>query len=153
VYRARVTLQNRSVKDGIGDVRPATPHSPGGASSVTSAREAFLRGDFEKCVSELQGRTFADPRIAAAAVLVLARGLMRLQRSAEVVELLAPVLTTFSTVDEICTAGMLHGMAVALAKSADQGLELLVSIDKFANAKRAIPAIKAEIAYFRAVAH
>jgi DNA-binding CsgD family transcriptional regulator len=48
---------------------------------------------------------------------------------------------------------MLHGMAVALAKSADQGLELLVSIDKFANAKRAIPAIKAEIAYFRAVAH
>jgi DNA-binding CsgD family transcriptional regulator/tetratricopeptide (TPR) repeat protein len=153
VYRARVTLKKRSVKDGIGDVLPATPHLPGGASSVTAAREAFLRGDFEKCVSELQGRTFADPRIAAEAVLVLARGLMRLQRSAEVVALLAPVLTTFSTVDEICTAGMLHGMAVALAKSADQGLELLVSIDKFANSKRAIPAIKAEIAYFRAVAH
>jgi tetratricopeptide (TPR) repeat protein len=153
VYRARVTLKNRSVKDGIGDVLPATPHLPGGASSVTAAREAFLRGDFEKCVSELQDRTFADPRIAAAAVLVLARGLLRLQRSAEVIELLAPVLTTFSTVDEICTAGMLHGMAVALAKSADQGLELLVSIDKFANSKRAIPAIKAEIAYYRAVAH
>jgi DNA-binding CsgD family transcriptional regulator len=154
VYRARVTLKKRrSVKDGIGDVLPVTPHSPGGASSVASARETFLRGDFAKCVSELQGRTFADPRIAAEAVLVLARGLIRLQRPTEVVELLTPVLTTFSTVDEICTARMLHGIAVALATNVDQGLELLVTIDEFATAKRAIPAVKAELAYLRAVAH
>jgi DNA-binding CsgD family transcriptional regulator/tetratricopeptide (TPR) repeat protein len=154
VYRARVTLnKRRSVKDGIGDVLPATPHWPGGASSVASAREAFLRGDFERCVSELQGRIFADPRVAAEAVLVLARGLIRLQRPTEVVELLTPVLTTFSTVDEICTARMLHGIAVALAKNVDQGLELLVNIDKFATAKRAIPTVKAELSYLRAVAH
>jgi DNA-binding CsgD family transcriptional regulator len=153
VYRARVTLKKRAVKDGIGLVLPATPHSPGGTSSVALAREAFLRGDFERCVSELQGRTFADPRVAAEAVLMLARGLIRLQRPTEVVELLTPVLTTFSTVDEICTARMLHGIAVALAKNVDQGLELLVNIDKFATAKRAIPAVKAELAYLRAVAH
>ncbi len=84
---------------------------------------------------------------------MLARGLIRLQRPAEVVELLTPVLTAFSTVDEICTARMLHGIAVALAKDVDQGLELLINIDKFATAKRAIPAVKAEIAYLRAVAY
>jgi DNA-binding CsgD family transcriptional regulator/tetratricopeptide (TPR) repeat protein len=153
VYRARVTLKKRSAKDGIGDVLPATPHSPGGASSVASAREAFLRGDFEKCVLELQGRTFADPRIAAEAVLVLARGLLRLQRSADVAELLAPVLSTFTTVDDDCTARMLHGYAIALSDDADRGLKLLAGADAAASSKRADRTIKAEIAYYRAVAH
>ncbi len=153
VYRARVTLDKRSVNVGIGDVLPLNPHLPGGASSVVSAREAFLRGDFEKCVSELHGRTFADPGIASAAALVLARGLLRLQRSSEAVTLLAPLLETFTAVEDDCTARMLHGYAIALSDDANRGLELLADADAAASSKRAGRDIKAEIAYYRAVAH
>ncbi len=154
MYRARVTLKKRSVMDGIGDVLPSTtPHVPAGASLLTSAREAFLRGDFVKCVTELQGRTFADVRLGAEALLVLSRGLLRLQRPAEVVELLGPDLAKFSSVDDSCTARMLHGYAVALSQGADHGLELLADADEAANLRRADRSIKAEIAYYRGVAH
>jgi DNA-binding CsgD family transcriptional regulator/tetratricopeptide (TPR) repeat protein len=86
-------------------------------------------------------------------VLVLARGLLRLQRSAEVVELLAPVLTTFTTIDDDCTTRMLHGYAIALSDDADRGLKLLAAADAAATSQRADRTIKAEIAYYRAVGH
>jgi DNA-binding CsgD family transcriptional regulator/tetratricopeptide (TPR) repeat protein len=153
VYRARVTLKERAVKDGIGHVLPATPLPANAASSVASAREAYLRGDFPQAVAALEGRTFDDPRLRAEALFILSRALLRLQRSAEVVELLREVLATLSNVDEVCTARMLHATAVARCQDVDRGLDLLATTAKFAQSRRADRAIQAEIAYYRGLAH
>jgi DNA-binding CsgD family transcriptional regulator/tetratricopeptide (TPR) repeat protein len=153
VYRARVTLKERAVKDGTGHVLPATPLPVNAASSVASAREAYFRGDFPQAVAALEGRTFDDPRLRVEALFILSRALLRLQRSAKVVDLLGPVLPTFSATDEICTARMLYGTAIALSRDVDQGLAILFATAKIADSKRADRAIRAELAYFQGVAH
>jgi DNA-binding CsgD family transcriptional regulator/tetratricopeptide (TPR) repeat protein len=153
VYRARVTLKERAVKDGIGHVLPATPLPVNAASSVASAREAYFRGDFPQAVAALEGQTFDEPRLRTEGLFILSRALLRLQRSAEVVELLGPVLSTFSAIDEICTARMLYGTAIVLSRDVDQGLAILSATAKFADSKRADRAIRAELAYFQGVAH
>jgi DNA-binding CsgD family transcriptional regulator/tetratricopeptide (TPR) repeat protein len=153
VYRARVTLKQRSVRNATGDVLSSPPLSISAASSVAAAREAYLRGDFPQCVAALEGRTFDDPRLRAEALFILSRALLRLQRSSEVIELLGPTLSTFAGIDEICTARMLYGTAVALAQDVDRGLALLEAAARTAESKRADRAIRAELAYFRGVAY
>ena len=153
VYRARVTLHKCSVGDGIGDVLPSMPLATSAVSFVASARESYLRGDFQQCVAMLEGRTFIDPHLRAEALFILSRALLRLQRSSEVVELLEPAVATFSIVDEVCTARMLYGTAVMLAQDVDMGLELLAAASIFADSKRADRTIRAELAYFRGIGH
>jgi DNA-binding CsgD family transcriptional regulator len=101
----------------------------------------------------LEGRTFDDPRLRAEALFILARALLRLQRSADVVSILEPSLENFSGVDEVCTARMLYGTAVAVAHDVDRGIALLASVAASADSGRANRGIKAEIAYFRGAAH
>jgi DNA-binding CsgD family transcriptional regulator/tetratricopeptide (TPR) repeat protein len=104
-------------------------------------------------MAALEGRTFDDQRDRTEALFILARALLRLQRSPEVVALLGSALSTFSMVDEICTARMLHATAVARAVDVDRGLELLAATAKFGESRRAHRAILAEIAYYRGLAH
>ena len=87
------------------------------------------------------------------AVLLRARALYRLRRFGDVVALLGPTLTSFRTVDEACTARMLHASAVSQAQDADHGLALLDDVAPAADTLQAHPAIRGEIAYFRALAH
>jgi DNA-binding NarL/FixJ family response regulator len=153
VYRARVTLHEQSAAGGTGAVLLSTSLSTDEASLVASAREAYLRGDFPACVSMLERRTLADAGLRTEALFILARALMRLRRSGDVVQLLEPVLGTFSILDEICTARMLYGYAIAFAQDLDRGLELLAATALFANSEHVHRAIRAELSYYRAFAH
>jgi DNA-binding CsgD family transcriptional regulator/tetratricopeptide (TPR) repeat protein len=101
----------------------------------------------------LERRSFAEPHFRTEALFILSRALLRLQRSADVVELLGPTLSTFTVVDEICTARMLYGTAVARAQETDRGLELLAQAAALAESGRAHRAIRAEIAYYQGLAH
>jgi tetratricopeptide (TPR) repeat protein len=70
-----------------------------------------------------------------------------------VVGLLEPALESFSAIDEVCTARMLYGTAVARARDADDGIEVLRAVGALAARWRAHRAIEAEIAYYRGLAH
>ncbi len=153
VYRARVTFMKVSAAGGIRAVLPSLPCSLDAASLVASAREAFLRGDIAACGSMLEGKTFIDASLRTEALFLLARALMRLQRSRDVVKLLEPTLATFAHLDEICTARMLHGYAIAFAEDLDRGLELLAATAIFANSEHVHRSIRAELSYYRAFTH
>ncbi|MEA2663279.1 MAG: Bacterial regulatory protein luxR family [Candidatus Eremiobacteraeota bacterium] len=148
-----MTLKSSSVDNGIADVLPPNPLAVTAASLVTSAREAYLCGDFPQCVSMLERRSFAEAHLRTEALFILSRALLRLQRSMDVVELIGPVLSTFTHVDEVCTARMLYGTAVARAQDADRGLELLVQAAALADSGRAHRAIRAEIEYYQGLAY
>jgi DNA-binding CsgD family transcriptional regulator len=123
-------------------------------SSLAVARAAFLHGDFDACFRALDEATLSNPAERREATLFRARALIRTQRFAEVVTLLGPVLSSFVTVDEACTARMLHGAAVSrTADGLDRGLELLAEVANAAAALHAHRAIRAEIAYMIAFVH
>jgi DNA-binding CsgD family transcriptional regulator len=128
--------------------------SPAPGGSVGFARDAWFRGDFNACLSWLdEAGDSADGSLRDEAVLLRARALYRLRRFGDVVTLLGPALTSFRTVDEACTARMLHASAVSQAQDAGHGLALLEDVALAADALQAHPAIRGEIAYFRALAH
>jgi DNA-binding CsgD family transcriptional regulator len=129
-----------------GDVLPSSP--------LTIAREAFLLGDFDTCFETLGSATFPDAAEEREATLLRARALIRTHRFGEAVTLLGPALSSFVTVDEACTARMLHGAAVArTADGLDRGLNLLQEVAGAADALHAHGAIRAEIAYMLAFVH
>jgi DNA-binding CsgD family transcriptional regulator len=122
---------------------------------VTTARSAWLRGDFSACIDALEPlalRTGDTPE-RAEGMLLLARALLRSQRPLDAKELLEPALATFGTVDGECTAWMLHGAAVARCGTAAEGLALLRAVAERAAELGAHRAIRTEIAYYRALAH
>ncbi len=153
VYRARVTLFKRSAAGGIGAVLPSPLHSTDAASLVASAREAYHRGDFSASVSTLDGQAIGEEPLRAEALFILARSLLRLQQFKKVVSLLEPTLSTFSTLDESCTARMLHGYAVAIGQDVDRGLALLGAAAVFADSEHVHRSVRAELAYYRGIAH
>ncbi len=85
--------------------------------------------------------------------LLRARLLLRQYRFAEVVALLSPILGSFTFSDEICTARMLHGIAVARSGQTERGLALLSALDAAVPTLEPHRAIRAEIAYWIAFAH
>jgi DNA-binding CsgD family transcriptional regulator/tetratricopeptide (TPR) repeat protein len=129
--------------------------SPAVAEAVAFAREAWFRGDFAACLTWLDeaGDVAAEGSLRDEAVLLRARALYRLRRFGEVGALLGPILTSFRTVDEACTARMLHASAVSQAHDVERGLALLEDVAMASDALQAHPAIRGEIAYFRALAH
>jgi tetratricopeptide (TPR) repeat protein len=153
VYRARVTLSKRSAAGGSGAVLPSHPHPTDAASLVASAREAYLRGDFAASVAYLEGLTFVEEPLRTEALFIQSRSLIRLQRYVEVVHLLEPCLPAFVALEEICTARLLHGAAVAFGQDVDRGLELLAAVAIFAESEHVHRSLRGELAYFRSVAH
>lgn len=123
-------------------------------SFVTIARDAFLRGALDVCLEGLDAATPATAAEQREATLIRARVFMRTQRFSEAAQLLEPMLGSFVSVDEACTARMLHGAAIARAPGTiDSGLELLKEVASAAEALRAHRAIRAEIAYTIAFVH
>ena len=129
--------------------------SPASAGAVARARDAWFRGDFDACLRWLDeaGDPSADGSLRDEALLLRARALYRLRRFGDAVALLGPILTSFRSVDEACTARMLHASAVSQAHDAERGLALLEDVALAAEALQAHAAIRGEIAYFRALAH
>jgi DNA-binding CsgD family transcriptional regulator/tetratricopeptide (TPR) repeat protein len=125
-------------------------------SPVTIAREAFLRGDFDACSATLDSAATLSATEQREANLLRARVLYRMGRFDELVAFLGPMLGAFVTVDEACTAKMLHGIAVARSTGKDstgRGLRLLESVASAADELGAHHAVKGEIAYVLALAH
>jgi DNA-binding CsgD family transcriptional regulator/tetratricopeptide (TPR) repeat protein len=117
---------------------------------LTTAREAYVCGDFNAVLDLLPAQIGDHAPLEA--WLLRSRALLRLRRPDEVAAELAPLLPTIVDVDERTTAAMLHGAALALLVPS-HGSALLGAIAHAAQRERAHPAIRAEIAYFRAVAH
>ncbi len=116
---------------------------------ITSARDAYGRGDFALVLTELDNVT-ASP--TAEARLLRARALLRLRRPDDVAATLAPLLTS-DDVDVVCTARMLDASAIArLPNGAARGAELLDTLADVALRRRAHTSIRAEIEYYRGLA-
>ncbi len=79
--------------------------------------------------------------------------MLRLHQAENVVELLGPILATFVGVDEVCTARMLHAIAVTRSVSIERGLALLCDLNTASIALHAHRVIRAEISYWTAFAH
>lgn len=123
-------------------------------SLVDAARDAWFRGDFDACLEMLEkAGPVAEAVGQREAALLRSRALLRLRRPDEALDLLGPVMSTFRGVDEVCTARMLHGEAVARAQDVDRGLELLRELYAESDALSAHPAIRGEIAYKIAFAY
>jgi len=125
-------------------------------SFLTVAREAYFRGDFELCTDALERATPLSPVERREASLLWARAQYRTLRFSEIVAFLGPILGTFVTVDEVCTAKMLHATSVARSKgpgNLDRGLSLLEALAVAAKELGAHRAIQGEIAYMLAFVH
>ncbi len=134
--------------------RALTSRAPDPASVLASARDAWFRGDFETCLTILDdAATITDEGEHREAILLRARALLRLRRASEALELLGPVLRTFRGVDEVCTARMLHGEAVARAEDVDRGIKLLHELYNASDALSAHRAVRGEMAYKLAFAY
>ncbi len=153
VYRARVTIIKRSAAGGTDSILPSNSSPADAASLVASARDAYLRGDYSASASALQGRTFDEGSLRTEALFILARSFLRLQQFRKVIDLLEPTLGAFATLDESCTARMLHGYAIAIAQDVDRGLALLNAAAVFADSPHVHRSVRAELAYHRAIAY
>jgi DNA-binding CsgD family transcriptional regulator/tetratricopeptide (TPR) repeat protein len=118
---------------------------------LNAAREAYVRGDYAAVLDLLAAVRIGEPA-PTEAWLLRARALLRLRRPEDVATELAPILPTIRDTDERTTAAMLHGAALArLVPKA--GIAMLAAIADTAQTERAHAAVRAEISYFRAVAH
>jgi DNA-binding CsgD family transcriptional regulator len=123
-------------------------------SVIQLARQAFFRDDLAACMDILEDTRALPASEQREATLLRARVLIRTDRFADAVVLLGPSLDDFSTVDEACTARMLHGAAVSRTPgNLDRGQALLEAVSVAARNLGAHPAIQAEIAYMLAFVH
>jgi tetratricopeptide (TPR) repeat protein/DNA-binding CsgD family transcriptional regulator len=122
------------------------------AVTVEAARDLWFRADFEACLAVLDGLSVDGPA-RSEVVLLRARTLYRQRKFAEVVAYIEPFLTTFTHVDEACTARMLHASALTRSGGEDRGLALLEEVAASADGLHAHKAVRAEIAHSRALAH
>lgn len=118
---------------------------------LDSAREAYVRGDYGAVLDLLAAVRIGEPA-PTEAWLLRARALLRLRRPEDVATELAPILPGIPDTDERTTAAMLHGAALARLVPA-RGIAVLAAIADTAQRERAHAAVRAEISYFRAVAH
>jgi DNA-binding CsgD family transcriptional regulator len=118
---------------------------------IIAARDAYVRGDFAAVLDLLVDVRIGEPA-PIEAWLLRARALLKLQRPDDAAAELAPVLPTIPDVDERTTAAMLHGAALARLVPA-RGIAVLAAIADTAQRDGAHAAVRAEIAYFRAIAH
>ena len=120
--------------------------------SVAAAREAYVRGDFEAVLAALEHRRLGRAAPVEARLL-RGRALLKLQRPAEVVDEL-PEADHAAIVDrdERATARMLHAAATARI-DLPRGISLLAELSVAAARDRTHSSVRAEIAYFRAIAY
>jgi DNA-binding CsgD family transcriptional regulator len=118
---------------------------------ISAARDAYVRGDFRSVLDLLASVRIGEPA-PVEAWLLRARALLKLQRPEDAAAELAPLLPIVADVDERTTAAMLHGAALARMVPA-HGIAVLAAIADTAQRERAHAAVRAEISYFRAIAH
>ncbi|MBV8368120.1 MAG: hypothetical protein JO036_04180 [Candidatus Eremiobacteraeota bacterium] len=122
-------------------------------STIAVARKAFFRGELGACLEALDSTNSLSAGERREAILLRARVLLRRYQFNDAIALLTPVLPTFGSVDEACTARMLHGIAVARGGEVERGLALLNDLGNAARTLEPHPTIRAEIAYWTAFAY
>ncbi len=124
-------------------------------AALADARSAWSRGDFNGCLDLLDEIEVSPAQRVSwvEATLLRARALYRLRRYAELIALLEPVLRKFAPGDELCTAQMLLGSAIARSGDIERGLAMLETTAALAEARGVHRAVRAEIAHARALAH
>ncbi len=125
-------------------------------AQVSRARDLWFRADFLACLKLLDGLEEAgtlEGPLRSEAYLLRARALYRLRRFDDVVSFLGPLLTTFSAIDEACTARMLHATALARSGNVNRGLALLNEVAASAQGLHVHPTIIAEISHSLALVH
>jgi len=127
------------------------PKSGASPFPLNAAREAYVRSDYSAVLDLLAAVRIGEPA-PVEAWLLRGRALLRLHRPDDVVAELTPLLPTIRDVDERTTAAMLHGAALARLVPA-RGIAVLAAIADTAQRERAHAAVRAEISYYRAVAH
>lgn len=123
-------------------------------STLTAkAREAYFRGDFSAIVTITADIVASASERAIEARLLRSRALLKLLRPADVLaELHERDLAGIGDVDARCTGYMLRGAAVARLDAA-RGAAELAAVSVRAAKDRAHSAVRAEISFFRALAH
>jgi DNA-binding CsgD family transcriptional regulator/tetratricopeptide (TPR) repeat protein len=120
---------------------------------TAKAREAYFRGDFSAIVTITSDIAASADERAVGARLFRSRALLKLLRPADVLaELRESYVASIDDVDARCTGYMLRGAAVARLDAA-RGAAELAELSLRAAALRAHSAIRAEISFFRALAH
>jgi DNA-binding CsgD family transcriptional regulator/tetratricopeptide (TPR) repeat protein len=117
------------------------------AFAARGAREAWFAGDYDGCLRMLDSAVSASDAEQREMLLLRARALIRLRQPNEVISLLGPALSTFTGIDEVSTARMLHATAIARHQSLERGLASLLETEAAARAFNAHHAIRGEIAY------
>ena len=121
-------------------------------ASIAAAREAYVRGDFDAVLNALSDATLGSAAPVEARLL-RARALLKLRRALDVLaELPSPECEAVSDKDARATARMLHAVAVSRTDP-QRGAALLARAADTAASEDAHSAVRAEIAYYRAVAH
>ncbi len=119
---------------------------------LSAARIAWRRGDYDDCLSAIEiipERLRPENELIADGLLLRSRARLRTNRAHAVVDELGPILEAFTGLNEVCTARMLYGAAVARAVDAYHGIALLDAV--YDAARKARPSIRAETCYYKAL--
>ncbi len=123
------------------------------STTTAKAREAYVRGDHAAVLDLTAGAAGVAGERALEARLLRARALLRLQRPEDALaELPEAEVLGIAAADVRCTALMLRGHAFA-RQDAARGAAALAALADQTGSLRVHPAIRAEIAFFRALAH
>ncbi|MDQ6942706.1 MAG: helix-turn-helix transcriptional regulator [Candidatus Eremiobacteraeota bacterium] len=116
---------------------------------MDEARSAWDAGEYERVVRLLAKAKFDRREDRVAAAVMHARALLALDRQEQVAPLMQRASKEVKGAEETVLTQMLHGAALTLTNRREQGEALLD--ETAALAKRSVPQLGAEVAYYRAV--
>lgn len=120
-------------------------------TTVSTIRDAYLRGDFEHCVTLCETYSGRDEHEEIDVQLLKARALLPLNRADSALDILRRLKALNGANDERLIAKMLTGVAYVKLGQNGRGLELLKVT--FAEAASAHPTVRADIAANLGIAH
>ena len=120
-------------------------------TTLSGVREAYFRGDFEKCIALCDALRPRDDTDLIETVLLRARSLLPLNRPDQALEALRGLRLDERQRDEHLTLQMLTGTALVALGKTDRGLEVLLRAHRAAD--DAHPTVRAEISVFLGYAY
>jgi DNA-binding CsgD family transcriptional regulator/predicted negative regulator of RcsB-dependent stress response len=116
----------------------------GQRATFSSARQAFLEGDFEQCLAACDAMSLQEDSVRYDVALLRARVLLRLGRAEKAIEALRACAYTPTSLDPYVTAQMLLGASYVRLGQIERGEAILAEAS--ASAQDAHPTIRAELA-------
>ncbi len=120
-------------------------------TTLSAVRDAYLRGDYEACLSLCDAFNQRDAHEAAEIVLLRARCLIPLGRGEHAIQALRGLRIAADQHDEYLTGRMLMSAAYMSIEQNEKGLEL--ALEAYRESKEAHPTVRAELVVTLAVGH